>query len=181
MRQIALYVWCIIVGPIFGAENGTKNLVTDLVKHWQTSKSLALAVADAMPGEAYRPFKPSDSEWNFAGEMGGLALHSVLSCSLAFHTRAPERFQSAFDRPMDISKAGTMENLKVAYDYCIDGLMQMNDSELSDLAVISGHRATIFDILWNTISHVSYGLGRADMYLRSKGINPPDTGPKYEF
>jgi hypothetical protein len=181
VKQIALCGWCIIVSPLFGSESGSKNLVNDLVKHWQTSESLSLAIADAMPGEAYRPFKPSDSEWNFADEMGGLALVNVLSCSLAFHTRAPERFQSAFDRPMDHSKAGTMESLKVAYDYCIDGLTQLNDSELFELAVISGHRTTKFDILWNTISHVTYGLGRADMYLRSKGIKPPDTGPKYEF
>jgi hypothetical protein len=101
MKQIALSLTCLIVSPIFGAETGDKTLVDDLVKHWQTSKSLSLAVADAMPGQAYRPFKPSDSEWNFADEMGSLALVNVLSCTMAFHTEAPKRFQSAFDQLMD--------------------------------------------------------------------------------
>ena len=109
MKQIALSLTCLIVSPIFGAETGDKTLVDDLVKHWQTSKSLSLAVADAMPGQAYRPFKPSDSEWNFADEMGGLALVNVLSCGLAFHSEAPKRFQSAFDQPMDHTKAGIGE------------------------------------------------------------------------
>jgi len=57
----------------------------------------------------------------------------------------------------------------------------MGDAELFEIAVISGHRATRFDILWNAISHATHRLGQAEMYLRSKGINPPDTRPKYEF
>ncbi len=181
MKRVALCVLCLIVSPTFGAEEGSKNLVNNLVKHWQASKSLSLAVADAMPGQAYRPFKPSDGEWNFADEMGGLALVNVLACTMAFHTEAPKRFQSAFDQPMDHTKAGTMESLKVAYDYCIDGLSKMDDTELFELAVISGHRLTRFDILWNAISHATHRLGQAEMYMRSNGMNPPDTGPKYEF
>jgi len=181
MKQVALCVMCMVVSPVIRAENGSKTLVNDLVKHWQTSKGLSLAVAEAMPGEAYRPFTPSDREWNFTDEMGALALASVLSCSLAIHTRVPERFQSAFDRPMDHTKAGTMESLRVAYDYCIDGLTKMADADLLEMAVFAGHRATKFDIFWNAIAHATHRLGQAEMYLRLKGITPPDTGLKYEF
>jgi hypothetical protein len=181
MKSIVPCLMCIVVSPIFAADNGSKILVNDLIKHWQTSKSLSLAVADAMLAEGYQPFKPSGGEWNFADQMGSLALANVLSCTSAFHTKAPQRFQSALDRPMDHTKDGTMESLRVAYDYCIDGLGQMDDSSLFEVAAISGHRATKFDILWNAIAHATHRLGLAEMYLRSKGITPPYTGPKYEF
>jgi hypothetical protein len=145
-------------------------LVDDLVKHWQASKKLTLADAEAAPGDAYRPFNASSSEWNFADEMGGLALATILSCSSALHTKAPARFQSALDRPMDHSKTGTVESLRVAYNYCIDGLATMDDASLMEMAPFAGHPAMRFDILWNAHAHAIYRLGEAEMYLRLKGI-----------
>jgi len=55
-------------------------------------------------------------------ELGALALQNVLSCSSALGTRAPARYQSAFEPPMDTTKTGVIMNLTVAYDFCIDGL-----------------------------------------------------------
>lgn len=169
---------CIAFSPTLFAQNRSQILVHDLVKHWQTSKSLSLAVAEAMPEDAYRPFKPSDPEVNFADVIGTIALQNVLICSGAFNTRAPERFQSAFDRPMDHTKISMLQNLKVAYDFCIDGLTRIDDRDLLEMA---GHRETTFDRLWNAIAHATHLLGQAEVYLRLRGAKPPDTGPKYEF
>ena len=96
-------------------------------------------------------------------------------------TRAPERFQSAFDKPMDSTKAGITTSLTVAYDYCIDGLKQMNDADLLKTAVFAGRSEPKLDIFWEAYAHATHGLGKADVYLRLKGITPPDTGPRYEF
>lgn len=161
------------------AEDATKTLVNDLVKHWQISKNLSLAVAQAMPADAYS-FKAPNVEWGFADQMGNLALVNVL-CTRALGTRAPEQFQSAFDRPMDSSKAGVMKSLTVAYDYCIDGLKQMNDTDLFKMAVFAGHLEPRFDIFWEGYAQSAYGLGKAEIYLRLEAITPPDTGPRYEF
>ncbi len=162
------------------AEDATKTLVNDLVKHWRISKSLSLAVAQAMPADAYS-FKPPNAESGFADQLGNLALVNVLSCARALGTRAPERFQSAFDRPMDSTKTGIMKSLTVAYDYCIDGLEQMNDADLFKTAVFTGQLRSRFDIFWEGYTHAVHGLGKAEIYLRLKGITPPDTGPRYEF
>ena len=150
------------------------------MKHWQISKDLSLAVAKAMP-EADYSFKPANAELGFADQMGNIALINVLSCTMALGTRAPERFQSAFDKPMDSTKAGIATSLTVAYDYCIDGLKQMNDADLLKMAVIAGRSESKLDIFWGAYAHATHGLGKADVYLRLKGIAPPDTGPRYQF
>jgi DinB superfamily len=177
----AILSFCIAACPALGAENGGKTLVTELVSHWQASKKLSLAVAEALPADSYLPFKPSDTSWNFADEMGSLALTNVLLCSLATHTRAPQSFQAAFDRPMSHDKAETIRSLKTAYDYCIDGITAMNDAGLLETAVVAGHQETKLDIFWNALGHATHRLGQAEMYLRLKNIKPPETGPNYEF
>jgi hypothetical protein len=169
-------------GNTLAGQGASKTLVNDLVKHWQASKKLTLTVAEAAPAEAYRPFNSSSGEWNFADEMGSLALANFLSCSLALHTEAPARFQSALDRPMDHSKTGTVKSLRVADDYCIDGLATMDDASLMEMAAFAGHTAIRFDILWNANAHAIYRLGEAEMYLRSKGIiTDTKAGASYEF
>ena len=74
-------------------------------------------------------------------------------------------------------------NLTAAYDFCIDGLTQTNDTELfkASLRGYKGHPATKFDIVWDAFAHATHRLGKAEMYLRLKGITPPDVGPRFDF
>jgi hypothetical protein len=163
MQIIALCALGFCVGHTLYAEDAGRTAVEDLVKHWQISKDLSLAVAKAMPEGNYS-FKPPNAEFGFADQMGNIALVNVLSCTMALGTRAPERFQSAFDRPMDLTKTGVMKSLTVAYDYCIDGLKQMNDADLLKMAVFAGHSEPKFDILWEAYAHATHGLGEVEIY-----------------
>jgi len=180
IQFISLCLLGLCVGHLLHAQETSRTVVDDLVKHWQISKDLSLAVAKAMP-EADYSFKAPNVELGFADQMGNIALMNVLSCAMALGTRAPERFQSAFDKPMDSTKAGIATSLTVAYDYCIDGLKQMNDADLLKMAVIAGRSESKLDIVWGAYAHATLGLGKADVYLRLKGITPPDTGPRYQF
>jgi hypothetical protein len=168
------------------AEDARKILAGDLAKHWQILKSLSLGVADAIPENAYTPkaaLVESDPSEMGPFELGALAVETVLSCSIALGTPAPARFQSALDRPMDSTKTAVIMNLTVAYDFCIDGLNQTNDTDLfkTSLRGYKGHPATKFDIFWDAFAHATHRLGKAEMYLRLKGITPPDVGPKFAF
>ena len=57
----------------------------------------------------------------------------------------------------------------------------MNDADLLKTAVFAGRSEPKLDIFWEAYAHATHGLGKADVYLRLKGITPPDTGPRYEF
>ena len=168
------------------AEDARKLLAGDIAKHWQILKNLSLRVADAIPEKAYTPKAAlAESDPNEMGpfELGALALETVLSCSTALGTPTPARFQSALNGPTDSTKSGVIMNLTVAYDFCIDGLNQTNDTDLfkTSLRGYKGHPATKFDIVWDAFAHATHRLGKAEMYLRWKGITPPDVGPKFDF
>jgi hypothetical protein len=180
IQLLVLCVFGIWADHLLRAQETSRAVVDDLVKHWQISKDLSLAVAKAMP-EADYSFKPPNAEFGFADQLGNIALINVLSCSRALETGAPERFQSAFDKPMDLTKVGVMTSLTAAYDYCIDGLKQMNDADLLKTAVFAGRSGTKLDIFWQAYAHATHGLGKADVYMLLKGITPPDTGPRHEF
>jgi hypothetical protein len=180
IQLVALCVLGIRAAHPLHAQEASRAVVDDVAKHWQISKDLSLAVAKAMP-EADYSFKPPNAEFGFADQMGNIALFNVLSCTRALGSRAPERFQSMFDKPMDSTKAGVTTSLTVAYDYCIDGLKRMNDADLLKTAVFAGRSESKLDIFWGAYAHATDGLGKADVYLRLKGITPPDTGPRYEF
>src|ERR1700719_708914 len=107
MRLTVLCALGFLISQILNAQDAGKNLIDDLVKHWQISKKLSLAVAQAMPEDAYA-FKAPNAALGFADQMGNLALVNVLTCSVAFGTRAPDQFQTAFDRPMDSTKIGML-------------------------------------------------------------------------
>ena len=168
------------------AGDANKTVVSNIVKHWQVLKSLSLEVAQGIPENEYTS-KPvfTEQEPSKIGpfEMNAIALETVLTCSVGLGIEAPARFQSAFDRPMDSTKTGTIMNLTVAFDFCIDGLNQINDTDLfkASLRGFKGHPAIKFDIVWDAYAHAAHRLGKTEMYLRLKGITPPDTGPKFDF
>ncbi len=159
---------------------GSGTLVDDLVQHWQKSKDLALAVAKAIPEDMYSRTAPGQ-EYTSGSQLNGIALANVLACTMTLKTRAPERFQSAFDRPMDSSKAGVIENLTQAFDYCVDGIRSMRDADVSQAVVYKGGRRTRFDILWDAYARTTFMLGQAWMFIYSKGLTAPEVGPSYDF
>lgn len=159
---------------------GSGTLVDDLVQHWQKSRDLALAMAQAIPEELYSRTAPGQ-EYTSGSQLNGVALFNVLACTMALQTRAPERFQSAFDKPMDSSKAGVIQNVTEAFSYCIDGLKSMRDADIWQTAVYKGLRETKFDIFWDAYARTNFMLGGASMFMRSKGLTPPDVGPHYHF
>lgn len=164
--------------PCFAQGSGT--LVDDLVQHWEKSKALALGLAQAMPDGLYST-PTAGQEHTAVSQLNGVSLYSVLACTMALQTRAPERFQSAFDKPMDVSKAGVIENLTEAFGYCIEGLKSMRDAEIFQMVVFKGRRKTRFDIFWEAYARSTFMLGEASMFMRSTGLTPPEVGPKYDF
>src|ERR1700722_7839586 len=105
-----------------GQESG-KTIVGELTKHWESSKSLSLAVADAMPADAYS-FKATDAEMSFGEQINHIAIANGNYCSAALGVKNP------ITKPEDVSKATAIKNLAASYDFCMDGLSKLDDKGL---------------------------------------------------
>jgi uncharacterized damage-inducible protein DinB len=162
MKRLALSALCAVVCQVAFAQEGGKTLVNELINHWETSKSLSLAVAAAMPDDSYS-FKATEAEMSFGGQMNHIAAGNGSYCSGAIGTKIP------IEKPVDETKSTAIKNLTTAYDYCIDGLKGMTDADLQKTV----KRGTKFELFWGGFTHSAHHRGQAEVYLRLKGITPP--------
>lgn len=138
-----------------------------LVKHWQASKSLTLAVADAMPEDGYS-FKATPAEMSFGEQMNHIAKANANYCAGAIGSPSPLPSSS------DNNKSAAEKNLASAYDFCIGGLQKMTDADLMKMVGTTPRQATAFERFWGGFTHAAHHRGQAEVYLRLKGIKPPD-------
>lgn len=141
-------------------------LVDMLVKHWQSSKTFTLAVADAMADPDYT-FKASPAEMTFGEQMNHIAEGNTNYCSAALGSPNP------LTGALDNSKASAAKNLTTAFDFCINGLQKMSDTDLMKVVGTASRQTTAFVLFWGGFTHTAHHRGQAEVYLRLKGIKPP--------
>jgi len=145
------------------------SVVDAMVKHYESSRALTLAVADAMPEESYS-FKATDAEMTFAEQLNHIASANANYCAAAMETKSP------FAKLEDKSKAAVVKNLNTAYDFCLEGLKKTNDAGLLKL-IGKAPQWTVFERYWGGFTHTAHHRGQIEVYLRLKGITPP----QYKF
>lgn len=141
-------------------------LVDALVKHYEASRELTLAVANAMPDADYS-FKATDPEMSFGQQINHIAAANANYCAGGLETKSP------FGKLEDNSKAAAIKNINTAYDFCIDGLKKFTDAGLAKMTGTAPRQATVFERFWGGFTHTAHHRGQVEVYLRLKGITPP--------
>ncbi len=170
MKTIAFLAVSLLAGQMALAQDGGKTLVNELVKHWQVSKTFTLAVAEAMPEDGYS-FKATDAEMSFGEQMNHIALANGNYCAAASGKKNP------FAKGTDNTKPTAVKNLNTAYDFCIEELQGLSDADLQASVKMRSASMSKFELFWGGFTHAAHHRGSADVYLRLKGIKPPD----YQF
>jgi uncharacterized damage-inducible protein DinB len=168
MKRFALCAFCALICRLCPAQEGGKVLVNELIKHWESSESLSLAVADAMPDANYG-FQATDAEMSFGGQMNHIAAANASYCSAAIGSKSPFT-----GKLTDESKAAASKNLTTAYSYCIDGLKEMTDADLQKTVKRGNTEMSKFEFFLGGFTHAAHHRGQAEVYLRLKGVKPPD-------
>lgn len=160
---LALLVSCL--GLAYAQDS--HSLVDVLAKHYQASKELALAVADAMPADDYT-YKATAPQMTFGQQMNHIAAANANYCAAGLETKSP------FGKLDDASKAAAVKNLNTAFDFCLDGLKKLNDAGLMKIVGSGARQRTVFECFWGGFTHTAHHRGQAEVYLRLKGITPPE-------
>jgi uncharacterized damage-inducible protein DinB len=148
------------------AQEPGKTIVAATVKHWESSKALSLAVAEAMPADDYS-FKATDAEMSFGEQMNHIAQANGSYCSAAMGVKNP------IAKPEDASKATAVRDLTASYDFCLGGLSKLDDKGLEETVTRGGNVVSKFELFWGGFTHAAHHRGQAEVYLRLKGITPP--------
>src|ERR1035438_2589391 len=75
-------IFALMAGQFALAQEPGKAIAGETMKHWESSKALSLAVAEAMPADAYS-FKATDSEMSFGEQMNHIAMANGNYCAAA--------------------------------------------------------------------------------------------------
>jgi len=136
-----------------------------LKKHWATSKEFTLAVANAMP-EAYYGFKPAHQEWSFGQTIGFIAGVNGYYCSSVVGETSP------IQGPLRGDKASAIKVLTKSFDYCAEVVSRLGPADLEKPR--TEQQLTVRELLWSGFTSIAHHRAQLEVYLKLKGIKPPD-------
>lgn len=149
-----------------------------LVERWKTLAEFTIAVASSMPAESYN-FRPDPEEMTFGQLMRHIAAVNLDACANASgmpRPRLPLKIaELAKDKGnVDIEKEAAIEFLNDSFDFCNNAVASMSPEHMNTVVGPPASHLTGFEWLWSYFTHTAHHRGQAVIYLRLKGIKPPD-------
>jgi uncharacterized damage-inducible protein DinB len=149
-----------------------------LAKHWKTSGEFTIAVAKAMPADSYN-FRPNPEEMSFGQLMAHIAGVNLNACANASGMTKPalppKIAEWAKDnKKVEIDRDTALQFLGDSFDFCDKAVASMTAERMDTVVGPPARNLTGFEWLWAYFTHTAHHRGQAEVYLRVKGIKPPD-------
>jgi uncharacterized damage-inducible protein DinB len=149
--------------------------MTEFVHDWQISKQFTIDVAQAMPADLYG-FKPNPEEMTFGEQMVHIAMSNVYRFNEITGVKPP--FPLNLSRPLPADKESVLKMLDQSFDYVIEVLPGITQQQLQRTWHISSWKARTDPdgraMILNMFVHTAHHRAQCEVYLRAKGIKPPD-------
>jgi uncharacterized damage-inducible protein DinB len=150
----------------------------EFVHDWQISKEFTIEVAKAMPADFYS-FKPNPDEMTFGEQMVHLAGANVFRFNQITGIKPPFVFDPA--KPPASDKESVLKMLDQSFDYVIDALPTITAEQLKRIWHVPSWKGRPDPdgraMILNMFVHTAHHRAQCEVYMRAKGIKPPD----YEF
>jgi uncharacterized damage-inducible protein DinB len=149
-----------------------------MVKHWKTSAVFTIAVANTMPAESYN-FRPNPEEMSFGQLMAHIAGVNLNACAnasgLTKPALPPKIAEWAKDtQKVDVAKDTAIPFLRDSFAFCDQAVASMTPERMDNVVGPAARNLTGFEWLWAYFTHTAHHRAQAEVYLRVKGIKPPD-------
>lgn len=161
---IAGTVLCILAAMPLQAQGECKAA---FIKHLQTSKEFTVKVAEAMPASDY-DFKLTPAQMSFAQQM------THLSQGLTYFLSAFKGEKPNPGKPASMSKDDVIAFIKTSFDKAISEVSSLTPEQLTKTYNSGEGSMTGIELLMGALDHTTHHRASAEMYLRAKGIKPPD-------
>jgi uncharacterized damage-inducible protein DinB len=170
-----------LLTPVLGTsrpQSGPVNSILDVrefVDDWKISKQFTLDVANAMPADSYG-FKPNSDEMTFGEQM----VHIAVGNAFRFHqiTGTAPPFPIDLSKPFPSDKASALKMLEQSFDYVIAVIPQISPEQLKRTWHIPSWKGRTDPdgraMVLNMFVHTAHHRAQCEVYLRAKGIKPPD-------
>jgi len=153
------------------------TIAPSIVDHWRKSADFTIAVAKAMPAESYN-YRPTAEEMSFGHVIAHIAAANAGACAIASGNQrlaAPAGLAEKLrDEKSDVDRETALSYLTATFDFCNKAMDSMTPAKLDARVGPANRQMTGFEWLWAYFTHTAHHRGQAEVYLRVKGIKPPD-------
>jgi len=144
---------------------------SQLLKDWERAKAYTKEYLEAMPEDGYS-FKPTKEMRSFAQQMLHLADANYGLGSMALGSTSPVKFGDV-EKTADQSKANTSKIVLDSYEFVINSLKNFGADKSNENVNVFNNTMTRQVALAKTFEHQTHHRGQTTVYLRLKGVTPP--------
>ena len=169
-HRLAVWVLLPLLAAVAISASAQTTFQSDVVKHLTTSRDFTLKVADAMPAADYG-FKLTPPQMSFGGQMVHLSQGLTYFLS-TFSGQKPNP-----GKPKSESKEDVMAFMRQSFDDAIATVNKLTPEQLAKTYKSEEGTESGTGLLLGMLDHTTHHRASAEMYLRAKGITPPE----YQF
>ena len=126
-----------------------------------------------MPADKYG-FKAVDSIRSFAQQMIHLAQGNFFLMSKGTGKTPPAYAEADLEHsPGAQTKDSVMYYVTASYDFCADAVKNLDVNKWGEKMDFFGMKTDRFSVIIKTFEHQTHHRGQATVYLRLKGVTPP--------
>lgn len=179
-RPLAIAVFALLLAAAADPQAGEPKIdsllsMREFAHDWEISREFTLAVADAMPPEFYS-FKPNPEEMSFGEQLMHIAGSNVFRFQQISGLEPPFPFDPG--HPPAADKASTRKMLEQSFDYVLRVLPGITPEQLKRTWHIPSWKGRNDPdgraMILNMFVHTAHHRAQCEVYLRAKGIKPPD-------
>jgi uncharacterized damage-inducible protein DinB len=124
-----------------------------------------------MPDEHFG-FRPTPEEWTFSRQLAHIADGSLLIAA----PRHGDKPVYVGAPPRQLTRTELKKHLEHSYDYVTQAFQHLPNDAAGEQRVdfLGGEPMLKRDLCYRLLDHVAHHRGQAIVYLRLKGITPPD-------
>ncbi len=158
---------------LFGQGMTDEIIKGHMIADWERAKAYTKEYLDAVPEDAMG-FKPTPDVRSFAEQMLHMSQGTI--GLIVSGTGATPIFQGKSLEKMEElkTKSALTQVVMQAYDFAIESIKTLDASKLSNIVKRGKYEVTQYGWLNKAFEHQTHHRAQATIYLRLKGIKPPN-------
>ncbi len=170
IKQVTFFFLLMSLGfSINGKAQTNDSLLNQLSAKWKNAKTYALKVAELMPEEQYN-FKPVPDEMTFGEQL----LHIAQNMNWLSSAYLLVSKQNSKSDAKVLSKQSIINTISTAYDSALAVHYRLTPKQLDEVVPFFAGPKSRRQILILMHDHQTHHIGQLIVYLRLKGIKPPE-------
>lgn len=173
LPRLYLIVLGLLIALSAAQASAPLTTISQLTADWQRAKEYTKEYLDAMPEDGVN-YKPTPEIRSFAEQMLHLANANYNFGALASGKANPMQGKKLEEMADLKTKAALTKAVMDSYDFVIDAVKGMSDAQLGESVKMGQREMTKEVVLAKAFEHQTHHRGQCTIYIRMKGVKPPN-------